>query len=585
MRHVLFTLSLLLLPLFTGAQRTARQVKTDSLEQVLPTLADTFRLKTLMELAQLTTYSDPSHHYLNQLEEEAKKQENAYYQAFVWAKRVEFLYSDFQSDSIFRVGQQAEEFARQHQVYHYLTLIQQTVAKRYIDQKSYALGLAKVQQMHREALDRNDYMGLARASSLISRAYGEMGMWEEKETYLNESFQWLDRAGNPYSTLYTDNYLEMISFCLNTKEYAKSLLYTDSLERKVEEISRRRQDLDFSHERYLIEYLRGSVYIHRGEYDRSLEHIRRAESLLNEAWPEFYRQQVNELYASYYYGMGDFRQAYDYNEQTLRFYLDNQLERVAVERYEKKGDILSRLGDYEEAVAVYRLYIERNDELNRTEFKYQINEMRTLYDLEKVEMAAAQDRLRLLSARRLMFALLGCLFLLGCIVVLVALNRRRLARKNRLLFRQLEERDRLLQQSVLLRSKERQTEDTSLSETEPAGGKLFDRLEQLIRETQLYTRQDVTRKSVAAELFTNENYLHAAIKENMDMSFAEYINYLRLEHGRKLLLHSPEDYSIEEVVTESGFGSRVTFYRLFRERYGMSPSEFRRIAREEKSIT
>jgi len=574
---------LLLLSLPTAAQRTSNQEKTDSLEQVLPTLSDTMSLKVLFELSQLTTYNDPSHLYLNKLAEEAKKQNNTNYQAFVWAKRVEFLYSDFQSDSIFRVGEQGEDFARKHKEYRYLTLIQQTIAKRYLEQKSYALGLDKVQQMYRDALERNDYIGLARASAIISEAYGGMDMRDEQKVYLNESFQWLDRAGNPYEILYVDNYRELATLCFNLDEYDKCLLYTDSLEWKMEEISHQKEELDFSYDHYLVEYFRGLAYTYLGKYNRGLEHIRKAEILLNEAWPEFFSQQINELYSFYYYETGDYSKAYDYNEQALRFYLDNQLEEMAINQYERKGNILNKLGDYKDAISAYNLYIEKNKALNRTEFKYQINEMRTLYDLEKVEMLAEQDRLRLLSSRRLTIALSVGIILLGCIVVLVALNRRRLARKNRLLFRQLEEKDRLLQQTIILKSKEKHEDTPPLSEQEQASRNLFERLERLMQEKQLYTRPDITRKEVAAELFTNENYLFSAIRDHLDMPFNEYINSLRLEHARQLVFQLQPDTTIEEIGLSSGFGTRKTFTRLFRERYGMSPSEFRQIATEERA--
>jgi transcriptional regulator GlxA family with amidase domain len=43
------------------------------------------------------------------------------------------------------------------------------------------------------------------------------------------------------------------------------------------------------------------------------------------------------------------------------------------------------------------------------------------------------------------------------------------------------------------------------------------------------------------------------------------------------------DLTIEAVAIDSGFGSRNTFYRLFRERFGLTPVEFRNFACEKKN--
>jgi AraC-like DNA-binding protein len=50
-------------------------------------------------------------------------------------------------------------------------------------------------------------------------------------------------------------------------------------------------------------------------------------------------------------------------------------------------------------------------------------------------------------------------------------------------------------------------------------------------------------------------------------------------YAGNLLLEASE-ISIDAVGEDSGFSSRSTYYRLFRDYYGMSPSEFRMISKE-----
>ena len=53
-----------------------------------------------------------------------------------------------------------------------------------------------------------------------------------------------------------------------------------------------------------------------------------------------------------------------------------------------------------------------------------------------------------------------------------------------------------------------------------------------------------------------------------------YINTKRVEYAAKLLLEHPE-YTIATVVSECGMSNTVTFNRTFKDKYNMTPSEYR----------
>jgi transcriptional regulator GlxA family with amidase domain len=58
----------------------------------------------------------------------------------------------------------------------------------------------------------------------------------------------------------------------------------------------------------------------------------------------------------------------------------------------------------------------------------------------------------------------------------------------------------------------------------------------------------------------------------------EFVARVRLDHARRLLLATGR--SIEAIAVTVGFRSRSHFSRLFRERFGVDPSSFRRIGTE-----
>ena len=90
------------------------------------------------------------------------------------------------------------------------------------------------------------------------------------------------------------------------------------------------------------------------------------------------------------------------------------------------------------------------------------------------------------------------------------------------------------------------------------------------------------REELAQKLGTNRTYLADAIKQCTDgLTFTEYMNRSRLRYAATLLTDTG-NLPINEIGDEAGFNSRSTFNRLFREYYGMSPSEFRAISKEKQ---
>lgn len=104
------------------------------------------------------------------------------------------------------------------------------------------------------------------------------------------------------------------------------------------------------------------------------------------------------------------------------------------------------------------------------------------------------------------------------------------------------------------------------------GGNLFDSLEELMLREHPYLKNNLTRKELADMLNTNERYLAEAIRLGpKGQTFREYINSYRIKYARKLLITHPE-IPVQVIVAESGFASRATFYRLYKEIYHEPPT-------------
>ena len=102
-------------------------------------------------------------------------------------------------------------------------------------------------------------------------------------------------------------------------------------------------------------------------------------------------------------------------------------------------------------------------------------------------------------------------------------------------------------------------------------------LDGLVRREQLYLIPDVSRDSLVAKTGINKNRLAMLIQMYSGNNLSGYLNSLRLEHSLKML--SEGNDTIESVAYDSGFNNVRTFYRIFREEFGMTPAEYRNSSR------
>jgi AraC-like DNA-binding protein len=100
-----------------------------------------------------------------------------------------------------------------------------------------------------------------------------------------------------------------------------------------------------------------------------------------------------------------------------------------------------------------------------------------------------------------------------------------------------------------------------------------------MKEEHLYTNSDLRREDLAQMLGTNFIYLADAIREcTGGQTLSDFLDEYRVRHAALLLANTEDPIGL---VTEmSGFASRSHFNSLFREKYKMTPSEYRKVAKE-----
>lgn len=85
---------------------------------------------------------------------------------------------------------------------------------------------------------------------------------------------------------------------------------------------------------------------------------------------------------------------------------------------------------------------------------------------------------------------------------------------------------------------------------------------------------DVTIKELADRFHFNEDYFNRILKENTGRTYSEYVRGIRLAEAEKLL--RSEELTVEEIANRVGYHNKGYFYKIFVERYGMTPAALRK---------
>lgn len=126
--------------------------------------------------------------------------------------------------------------------------------------------------------------------------------------------------------------------------------------------------------------------------------------------------------------------------------------------------------------------------------------------------------------------------------------------------------------SITAKSRTVEESVQSISVNEKDKG-LFDMLELEIQKNHLYLDPNLSRTMLIEKFGIPKNKFASLFKQFSGQSFNAYVNNLRMDYVVSLLL-SDKYTTIDEVVNECPFASSTTFFRLFTQKYGMSPQKF-----------
>jgi len=107
------------------------------------------------------------------------------------------------------------------------------------------------------------------------------------------------------------------------------------------------------------------------------------------------------------------------------------------------------------------------------------------------------------------------------------------------------------------------------------------KLEAVVMKEKPFLDKELSLGKLSALSGITSNELSQLLNSYYGGGFYEFVNNYRLRHA-EFLLRSPESsrYSIAGIAGESGFKSKATFYKVFKAKHGLTPTEYLRRVEE-----
>ena len=101
-----------------------------------------------------------------------------------------------------------------------------------------------------------------------------------------------------------------------------------------------------------------------------------------------------------------------------------------------------------------------------------------------------------------------------------------------------------------------------------------DRIAKIDQYLQANYHQPISSRDLADALYLSQSYLIRFFKKHYGLSFADYLNRIRLHHATEALLHT--DLPVTRIAYDNGFSNPAAFNKAFKAIYHQTPTAMRR---------
>lgn len=518
---------------------------------------------------------------LNQVEAEAIKQGNAEMQGMVYGNAIIAHINRSEHDKVIEKAPAYLDFYIENGLWKFYYQIHMQLITAYNLKGEYESAVEEGEKMYARAKERKDKAGMATALYATGIIYNSQDRWKEEEKCFRECIDLLWEVSG-YDNILTQSYAFLCMVLRAQNRYDELLQLVPEYEKAIarfEKAARRAQP----EARGNLYIALMNTYIDIREYDKAEPYLTKIEALVNNDISRFELLRARALILQ---SRGDYDKALAAIDSAMTRTPEADFNRNSLRRI--KMQILARMGRYREADGLLDEIIAMNDTLKNVEVNARFDELRIQYEVEK--HIAEKER----NFHYLLFALAICLIFALLLAGAFYYNRM-IALKNRKLYERIKEQDRMADELSRLAGtcRSKTSSEASPDESDKTAGaadglapcseqqNLVARLQEYLLSGDNLSDADISRDDIISALGTNKNVLTDAVKAVTGKSPMEYMRTLRVEEARRKLDSHPE-LTIEAIAFSCGFNIPSTFYRLFRKQYGISPAEYRKMAKSQE---
>lgn len=581
----LYTLFIILVyPLFLltawGQTDDVRQ-KKDSLQGLIRTLRGEALLEVYNELKEYIFYYEHDIEsiirFFDQYEKEARKQNNLDFEKNARESLLLKLFQEYQHNQVIaRAPKDIDFFYKNQQWKSYCKV-----------HKGYILSLFHAGKQEEALLVAQNFYEQSQqiaypdavlyALHFLGLLHIEMGKREEALNFFTEAIN--EAKKSPAVTeIRIDAYFYAVQSLIVLRRFdeAEQLLKQwDADLKKMEQQDEEETALSLKANLYRM-YIR--LYQNKEDYDLMEKYCDKLEALNFNSPNVQMALSVNRT--AIYQRRGDYENALEATNKGLAVAEETGILRHIRNFSKTRAKLLHTLKRPDEVVETYERILVLTDSIYSIEIQKQLDEIRTQYEVDK--HIAEKERNR----NYFLFALGGCL-LLAIVLGIWIYYSRTIIKKNRGLYLQIKEQDRLAEELDAMTKQYEQIPQFVTSTNKDAenaqlsGNKqqrqLVSQLREFLLKDRYFAIADIDINEIASQMASNRTSLFGALKTVAEKTPMEYINYLRLDEAKHLLENS--DITIETIAFECGFNTARTFYRQFRERYRITPADYRKMAK------
>ena len=327
----------------------------------------------------------------------------------------------------------------------------------------------------------------------------------------------------------------------------------------------------------------GLIYSKMGQMDSALIVVEKALEYYKRKGLKSKQMISYRSLAEIYKNHGKLTKEEEYLNKALVLALELKMKDQIKKIYSDLAEVYFKLGKLRKAYQNQKLFNTYKDSIFNEKNSKQIADLQTKYETTKKE----KENLKLRSENELQKHSIEKkntfikTFLIGGFIVMFLLI---------LLFLEYRKKDKayqvLVKQNMKIAQKEladkKNPEESDIInpqeiEEQESNKNLIDKLNQYIEEEKPYLQSDFSMDELCQVLQSNRSYISRAINTSKGKSFTDFLNELRVQEARRLLVDAKYKHiTMEGIAQMSGFASRSSFYNNFNKCLGITPSYFRK---------